>query len=373
MSIRFAIIEGEHAGVRLDTFLACHLIGAEARVPFEAAQGREERRIQGGKTRQINPTEEWKGLTRSAFKKLIADGKVRVNGEASKPGVRLKRMDRIEIQWSPPQATALLAEPIPLEILHEDGDLIVVNKPPGMVVHPAAGNFNGTLVNALLHRCSDLQGIGGEIRPGIVHRLDKDTSGAIVVAKNEATFRHLASQFKERKVTKMYGALVWGKMAGSKGLINRPIGRHRRGRKWMSSLNSLSRSREAITEWSVKNLFSFKDRCGFPLWITFLHLRLRTGRTHQIRVHLADEGFPVVGDQIYGRKKATFLAKELSVVSSLVDFPRQALHAERLGFIHPRSGSPMDVVAPWPADMRDLLDNIKARRLCGHEGGGLGS
>ena len=213
----------------------------------------------------------------------------------------------------------------------------MVNKSPGVVVHPAAGKQNGTLVNALLHHCKNLQGIGGERRPGIVHRLDKDTSGAIVIAKNENAFRQIALQFKERHVSKEYIALVWGKVERERGKIERPIGRHRTDRKKMSSLHSFSRSREAITEWQVEETFRVGSLESRFSWVTLLRLKPRTGRTHQIRVHLADQGNPVVGDRVYGRKRND-LNKDRLEVRDLIDFHRQALHAEKLGISHPRTG-----------------------------------
>jgi 23S rRNA pseudouridine1911/1915/1917 synthase len=277
----------------------------------------------------------------------------------TKASVRLKLSDRIEVQWLPPVDTALEPEAIPLHVLYEDEDLVVVNKAPGMVVHPAAGNFRGTLVNAILYHCPNLQGIGGERRPGIVHRLDKDTSGAMVVAKNERSFNDLALQFKERRISKEYVALVWGKVDRPSGMINRPIGRHRRDRKRMSSIHSLPRPREAVTEWEVAASFCVARRQGPLSWVTLIHLRPFTGRTHQIRVHLADQGYPVVGDRVYGGKRQGISKKEDLGVPGLVDFPRQALHAERIRLAHPRTGIALECKAPWFPDMRGLLGTLK--------------
>lgn len=334
MLSRLAVVDKEHVGMRLDLFL----------------------------TRNFPPPSETEGLSRSGIQKMIAGGQVKLNGQKTKPGVRLKCSDQIEIQWSPPQATALVPEALPLDILYEDDDCIVVNKAPGMVVHPAAGRRRGTLVHALLHHCPNLQGIGGERRPGIVHRLDKDTSGVMVIAKNDQAFHGIALQFKERRVDKEYLALVWGRMDKEKGMMDRPIGRHRGDRKKMSSIYALSRSREAKTEWRVEESFAVGPFGNRLYWVTLLRVKPLSGRTHQIRVHLADEGYPVVGDRIYARKRHA-LGRDDQEVTSLTDFPRQALHAERLGFCHPRTGRSLQFCAPLATDMRRLLDFL--REQCG--------
>ena len=328
-----AIVNALHGGARLDLFLAHH---------FPAP-----------------PTTE--GRTRSAIQKMIADGQITLNGRKTKASARVKPGDRVEIHSLPPKETSLEPEPIPLEILYEDEDCIVLNKAAGMVVHPAAGRRGGTLVNALLHHCPNLPGIGGERRPGIVHRLDKDTSGVMVVAKHGQAFHHLSSQFKERRVRKEYLALVWGRLEREKGIIDRPIGRHRSDRKRMSSIRALSRSRAAVTEWQVEESFpagAFGDRFS---WLTLLRLKPRSGRTHQIRVHLADEGFPIVGDRIYGPKRLRF-AESSAADSSVCNFPRQALHAERLEFVHPRTRAVLEFCAPLAPDMRRLLQELRKRR-----------
>ncbi|MFQ5541736.1 MAG: RluA family pseudouridine synthase, partial [Candidatus Binatia bacterium] len=346
----------DHSGMRLDTFLANYLLGSVQCPPStdggEDAGFRERWPQAGTMERTASPS-------RSSIQRLIAKGLVTVNGRRTKASVRLKLSDRIEVQWLPPVDTALEPEAIPLHVLYEDEDLVVVNKPPGMVVHPAAGNFRGTLVNAILYHCPNLQGIGGERRPGIVHRLDKDTSGAMVVAKNERSFNDLALQFKERRISKEYVALVWGRMDRPSGMINRPIGRHRRDRKRMSSIHSLPRPREAVTEWEVASSFCVARRQGPLSWVTLIRLRPFTGRTHQIRVHLADQGYPVVGDRVYGGKRQGIAKKEDLGVPGLVDFPRQALHAERIRLAHPRTGIALECKAPWFPDMRGLLDTLK--------------
>ena len=324
-SARRAIIDDADAGMRFDLFLA----------------------------RRFAPAEGW---TRSAIQKMIAAGSITLNARTVKPGTRLKRGDRVEVRTPPAVETALAPEALPLEILYEDRDCIVLDKAPGMVVHPAAGWKQGTLVNALLHHCPDLSGIGGERRPGIVHRLDKDTSGAMVVAKHDLAFQRLAAQFKARSVRKEYLALVWGLMPKTAGAIDRPIGRHRSDRKKMSSIRALARVRAAQTEWRVEEVFPSGASRGRFAHVSLLRLRLHSGRTHQIRVHLADEGHPVVGDPVYGPKPAAFGGQ--GVDPALARFPRQALHAERLEFNHPLSGSAMKFAAPPPPDMKGLLKRL---------------
>jgi 23S rRNA pseudouridine1911/1915/1917 synthase len=249
-----------------------------------------------------------------------------------------------------------------LDILYEDADCVVVNKAPGIVVHPAAGRSSGTLVNALLHHCADLAGVGGERRPGIVHRLDKDTSGVMIVAKNMPAFHQLVAQFKNRTVEKEYIALVWGGMKVDRGTIDRAIGRHRSDRKRMSSLHMGGRAREAITEWWVEERFAF-DHHSAPLRaVTLLRLRPRTGRTHQLRVHLADMGNPVIGDKVYGRKRNGNAAK--LVGDQIIDsFPRQALHAEKLTLVIGQNLRRMQFVAPLPNDLQNLLLCLRGREI----------
>ena len=329
MSDRETVIDAAHAGMRLDLFL----------------------------TRDFAARAD--GWTRSAIQKMIADGSITLNGRETKPGSRLKLGDRVEVRPLAPKDAALAPEPLPLEILYEDADCIVLNKAPGMVVHPAAGWKNGTLVNALLYHCPDLPGIGGERRPGIVHRLDKDTSGVMVVAKNGKAFQDLAAQFKDRRVGKEYLALVWGRMAKEKGAIDRSIGRHRSDRKRMSSVRAGSRVREALTEWRVEEFFPARASGSFSA-VTLLRLKPRSGRTHQLRVHLADEGHPVVGDPVYGLKRG-----KIEADPALRDFPRQALHAERLEFSHPRSRLKMSFYAPLPSDMAELLRGLRQRGRAG--------
>jgi 23S rRNA pseudouridine1911/1915/1917 synthase len=278
------------------------------------------------------------GRSRAFAAQLIAGGRVTVNDRPQKPGQRLKPGDRVAVVLPAPEPARCLPEPIPLDILFEDGHVVVLNKPPGLVVHPAPGHCRGTLVNALLHHCPDLGAIGGELRPGIVHRLDKDTSGVLVAAKNAAALEGLARQFKARTVRKGYLALVHGAMSAASGVIRLPIGRHPVDRKRMSTASR--RPREAETGWRVRRRFP---------QASLLELELRTGRTHQIRVHLAAVGRPIVGDPVYGRGKGAGVAAA-----------RQMLHAWRLEFDHPRTGERLSFEAPVPADMAALLEGLGA-------------
>ena len=234
-------------------------------------------------------------------------------------------------------------EPIPIDILYQDNDIIVLNKQPGMVVHPAPGHYSGTLVNALLYHCPELEGIGGEIRPGIVHRLDKDTSGVMVVAKNSVAHHDLALQFKLRHIKKKYLALVYGRMQSESGTVSLPIGRHPVDRKKMSIHSR--KSRMAETTWRVRKRFSRA---------TLVELGLKTGRTHQIRVHCAAIKHPVVGDSVYGGRKV-----EKNTTNDLLrSVPRQMLHAWQLEFTHPTKQKTLCFEAPIPPDMTDILDNL---------------
>lgn len=313
-------------------------------------------------TRSFHSTDEpERPFTRSEIQRLIGAGQVLVNGARAKASARLKPGDCVEVWVPAPRSSGLQPEALPLDILYEDDDLIVINKAPGMMVHPAAGRSQGTLVNALLHHCPAMQGIGGESRPGIVHRLDKDTSGVIVVAKTAVAFHSLAAQFKNRTAKKEYLALVWGALNAKKGMIDRPIGRHRSDRKRMSSLYFLKRARDAVTEWKLEEEFWLPDRANSRQCLSLLRLFPRTGRTHQLRVHLADLGYPLVGDRIYGRKRlrASPLSPRCCGAES---FPRQALHAERLTIEHPRSRKTVGFYAPLPDDLRELFRSLRKAR-----------
>jgi len=263
--------------------------------------------------------------SRSRLQTLIKEGHIRLDGAAVKPGEKLRAGQRISVhEPEPVPMEGTLPEEIPLEILFEDDDLIVLNKAPDIVVHPAAGNPRGTLVNALLHHCPALSGIGGERRPGIVHRLDKETSGCMVIAKNDAAHQGLSQQFAARTVSKIYLALAQGIFAKKSGVVKTAIGRHPVHRKKMAVVVA-HRGREAVTEYRVLKEFS-----GHSLVECTLH----TGRTHQIRVHLKHLGHPLLGDAVYGKKAG---------------YPRQMLHAWKLGFRHPRTGEALNFEAALPA------------------------
>jgi 23S rRNA pseudouridine1911/1915/1917 synthase len=265
-------------------------------------------------------------FSRSRLQQLIRDGFVRLNNSACRPRQIVRGGDKIELTEPPLEKIETLPEAIPLKILFEDDDLIVINKPPGLVVHPGAGHREHTLVNALLNHCATLSGIGGKERPGIVHRLDKETSGCLVVAKNDVTHRDLSRQFAARTVEKIYLALVAGKLRKQAGVIEERIGRHPVHRKQMSA--TTLRGRAAKTEYRT-----VRSSDG----ATLVECRLHSGRTHQIRVHLHHLGHPVIGDKVYAPR----LAK---------DFPRQMLHAWKLGFRHPRTEEWKSFEAPLPDD-----------------------
>ena len=292
--------------------------------------------------------------SRSLAANLIGNHKILVDNQPKKPGYRVKTGEQI-FGWIPaPEPVEYKPEPIALDILYQDRHIVVLNKPAGLVVHPAPGHRSGTLVNALLYHCPDLGGIGGEIRPGIVHRLDKDTSGTMVVAKNAQALEILAKQFKTRTVRKKYLALVYGDLKKDEGTINLPIGRHPVHRKRMSTVTR--KGRRAETSWRVCEKFK---------GITMLELTLRTGRTHQIRVHCTAMGHPIVGDSVYcPRKSLTKLINRNStlppaVIDRLKKLSRQMLHAWRLGIVHPRSGERMTFESPMPQDMEELIDKLR--------------
>ena len=280
-------------------------------------------------------------FTRSGIQGLIRDGQVLVNDLVRKTGYRLHADERITVNIPPLAPSPLLPEKVPFEVLYEDDDLVVLSKPPGIVVHPACGHQHGTLVHGLLYHCDNLSGISGEERPGIVHRLDKDTSGAMVVAKNDLAHHALIEQFKARTIKKKYRAVLAGHLSPLTGRIDSPIGRHPIHRKKMAVRPQ--NGREAVTTWQVQK--------EFPEPYTLVELGLETGRTHQIRVHMASLGCPVAGDSMYG--KMTALDKDLGIT-------RQCLHSYELSFLHPRSGQPIICIAPlWP-DITSVIDKLEA-------------
>lgn len=290
--------------------------------------------------------------SRSYAATLIHNDFIRVNQTPAKPGLRLKTGDVVTGELPPPKPIDCEAEDIPLDFIYQDGDLAVVNKPAGLVVHPAPGNYTGTLVNALLHHCPDIGCIGGDIRPGIVHRLDKDTSGVMVVAKSSSAHESLSAQFKKRSIRKEYLAIVHGTMTDASGSINLPIGRHPTQRMKMSTGSRAGRSAETL--WRVE-----KQYAGFAL----LRVDLKTGRTHQIRVHCAAMHHPIVGDPLYGGRRSTSIPSGVPdrVRLQLKRVKRQMLHAARLAFRHPATGESLTFEAPLPDDMRALMDALSGK------------
>ena len=289
-------------------------------------------------------TEQDIALSRSQIKKLIDDNCVLVNGFSAKAGLKLNTGDKVELFKPPPRPIHPEPENIALEIVFEDDFIVVINKPDGLVVHPAAGNYRGTLVNALIFHFQNLSKVGGEIRPGIIHRLDKDTSGLMVVAKDNLSHKHLADQFKEHSIKKEYLALVHGAFKTDQGTIISKIGRHPVNRKKMSARPRVGR--ESVTHWKlVKGFDQFSLLEIFP----------ETGRTHQIRVHMADQHHPVLGDSLYGSKKLLSSLNEPALLGKLKQVRRQMLHAGVLEFQHPRTQKYLKFNAPLPKDMEEVV------------------
>lgn len=281
--------------------------------------------------------EEVEDKSRSYLQKLIKNEYVKVNDKPVKANYRLILGDRVEVQFPDVTEPEIAAENIPLDILYEDADIIIVNKPKQMVVHPAPGHYTGTLVNALMYHCGHgLSGINGTMRPGIVHRIDMDTTGSLVVCKNDMAHQSLSAQLKDHSIYRVYEAIVHGNLKEDEGTVNAPIGRHPTDRKKMST--HAKNSRTAITHYKVLKRFGN---------YTHIQCELETGRTHQIRVHLSSIGHPIVGDLVYGPKKCPF--------PHLVG---QTLHAKTLGIIHPRTGEYLEVSAPLPSYFLELLNRI---------------
>ena len=289
-------------------------------------------------------------ISRSHVKCVIEEGDVLVNGKEPKVSQKLKEGDVIVLTQRPPQEALALPQNIPLNIVYEDEAIIVINKPAAMVVHPAPGNYENTLVNALLFHCHDLSGIGGVLRPGIVHRLDKDTSGLIVAAKSDEAHRQLSAQFEKHEVQKKYLALVWGNTKDKQGEIVKPVGRHTIDRKKMST--NTKRGKEAITFWKVI------ERYGVA---TLLEVEIKTGRTHQIRVHLSDLRYPIIGDAVYGSAANRIREiADLDLKAQIKTFNRQALHAAYLSFVHPLTGKRVEFNADMPQDLADLCAQLRS-------------
>lgn len=279
-------------------------------------------------------------LSRSMIKKLLEDGKITVNGEITKASYKVQLNDKIEIDIEKPKEVKLEAQEIPLDIIYEDNDILVVNKQKGLVVHPGNGNLDGTLANAVMAHCKDsLSGIGGELRPGIVHRLDKDTSGLLIIAKNDKAHIKMSEQIKDRKVKKTYIALVRGIISENEATINMPIGRSTKDRKKMAVTKN---GKEAITHFKVLNRFT-TNKASY----TLLEVKIDTGRTHQIRVHMAEIGHPVIGDTVYSNGK-----NEFGVVG-------QCLHAKKLEFTHPITEKEMNLEAPLPEYFEKIIEELE--------------
>jgi len=292
-------------------------------------------------------SQEQRTLSRSQIKRLIAQGNVQVGGRKAKAGMKLKENDAVTLHLPELQAAEALAQPIPLVLLYEDRHLLVVDKPAGLVVHPGAGNLSGTLVNALLYHCPDLAGIGGVLRPGIVHRLDKETSGLLVVAKDDFTHRDLSAQFKEHTPLRKYIGIVWGQIP-NEGQVEATIGRHPKHRQKMSVRPK--RGREARTHWRVRE--RYQNFC-------LAEFRLQTGRTHQIRVHLSSLGHPLLGDPLYGGRKKLAIIEPLPLRQALQNLRRQALHAAELGFVHPVTRETLKFSSAVPQDMEEAIASLK--------------
>jgi 23S rRNA pseudouridine1911/1915/1917 synthase len=289
------------------------------------------------------------GWSRSQVTRWITAGSVSRNGAPCKPAQFLHAGDVIEVLPPPVVPSELLPQEMPLDVLFEDEHLIVINKPPGLVIHPAAGNPDGTLVNALLAHCRNLSGVGGVERPGIVHRLDKDTSGVLVAAKSDAAHRALSLSFRWRTTDKRYLAVVYGEPRSDDGVVDAPIARHQTERKRMAVVPG---GRQARTLYWVRERFS-----GCAL----LECRLVTGRTHQVRVHMAHIGHALVGDAVYAGRQWRMI-EDAAVAERCRSFPRQALHAWKLTITHPATGTPMTFEAPLPTDIEELLTSLRPRR-----------
>ncbi len=289
------------------------------------------------------------GLSRSSAARLIEEGAVTVNGRVQRRSYLTRQGDRVAYSLPALREDTAHPQEIPLPIVYEDADILVIDKPAGMVVHPAPGNPDGTLVNALLSHCGEeLSGIGGCRRPGIVHRIDKDTSGLLVVAKNDAAHRALAAQLEGHRIRREYHALAVGGFADERGTVDLPIGRHPTDRKRMAVIRDGGRAREAVTHFTVLERFS---------GITYLSLRLETGRTHQIRVHLSSLGHPLLGDTVYGGGHTPFERRHTALLHG------QCLHAAALQFCHPTTGVPVSFTCPLPPNFQKLLDILRTESL----------
>lgn len=282
-------------------------------------------------------TDKFSDMSRSYIQKQIKDGFINVNNKKVKSSFKLQHNDNVHVEICKPKEIEIVPENIPLDIIYEDSDVILINKPKQMVVHPAPGHYSGTIVNALMYHCKDLSGINGELRPGIVHRIDQDTTGVIVVCKNDTAHRFLAEQLNEHSITRTYHAIVCGHLKQSEGTIEGCIGRHPTDRKKMAI--NVKNGKPAITHYRVLDTLNNK--------YTYIECKLETGRTHQIRVHMASIGHPILGDSVYGPSKYPF------------KLTGQTLHAKTLGFIHPTTGKYVEFDAKLPDYFEELLRKLK--------------
>ncbi len=295
-----------------------------------------------------------KNLSRTRLQALIRDGQLKINQVIVKnPSKKIKNEDKIEINFPPAKEAFIKPSKISLDILYEDDDVIVINKSPGVVVHPGAGNYENTIVNGLLHLYkNNLSSVGGKLRPGIVHRIDKDTSGVIVVAKNDNAHINLSEQFTNHTIKRTYEALVWGVLKPQSGKINEKISRSTKNRQLMTVRKT--KGKIAITNYKTLKIF---QNFNLPK-ISFVECKLETGRTHQIRVHMNFKGNPILGDKSYGKKRKKFRKIDIDVEKKINSFERQALHAKSLGFIHPRTKKEIFFEASRPEDFDILIKNL---------------
>lgn len=294
-------------------------------------------------------------LSRTRIQSLIYDGCVLINDKATyHASKKIKNNDKIEVNFPPNKETVIKPNKIPLNILYEDEDIIIINKSPGVVIHPGAGNYEKTIVNGLLFKYqNNLSSIGGRLRPGIVHRIDKDTSGIIVVAKNDYAHINLSKQFSNHSIKRTYETLIWGSLKPKNGKIIEKISRSTKNRKLMSV--SKDKGKNAITNYKTLEIF---HNSNLPK-ISFVECKLETGRTHQIRVHMNYKGNPILGDNLYGKSKKKFKKIDSTIESEINNFNRQALHAKNLGFIHPRTKKEIFFEAKRPQDFESLIKNLK--------------
>jgi len=298
-----------------------------------------------------------KKISRTRLQHLIFDGHVKLNNrvinEASK---KIKKQDKIEINFPSPKETHIKPQKMFLNILYEDSDIIVINKSHGVVVHPGAGNQERTIVNGLLFHCKNkLSSVGGKLRPGIVHRIDKDTSGVIVVAKNDAAHINLSEQFSNHTIKRTYEAIVWGSLKPSSGIINENISRSVKNRQLMTVRKDKNKGKKAITNYKTLKIF---ENVNLPK-ISFIECKLETGRTHQIRVHMNFKGNPILGDKSYGKTKKKFKKINPNIEKKINNFNRQALHAKSLGFFHPKTEKEIFFEAARPKDFEELIKSLK--------------